>query len=186
MMTTQKTELVQLCDSSGRQTGTMEKLAAHREPHRHKAFSVVVFDPDSGDMLLQRRALTKYHTPGLWSNACCSHPRPDEATETAAHRRLVEELGFDVELKPAFDFTYKFHDDLSDLWEYEHDTVLIGYRTKSEPIEFNPIEVDAVRWVSTAQLDRWMDEQPDKFTFWFRLFLKKMRREGWLSSTTAI
>src|SRR5258708_8294772 len=99
-------EEVILVDEADRQTGTMEKMEAHRKALLHRAFSVFIFNR-KGEMLLQRRSLQKYHSAGLWTNACCSHPRPGEDTKTAAVRRLGEELGFTTGLEKSFDFIYR-------------------------------------------------------------------------------
>ena len=99
-------EAVVLVDENDLEIGTAEKMQVHRDGRLHRAFSVFVFGSD-GSMLLQQRAAGKYHSPGLWSNTCCSHPRPGETPLAAAHRRLVEEMGFDCPLEKAFDFIYR-------------------------------------------------------------------------------
>src|SRR4249919_2599143 len=101
--------------------GTMEKMEAHRKALLHRAFSVFIFN-SKGEMLLQQRALNKYHSGGLWTNACCSHPRPGELIEDAATRRLKEELGFETPLKKIFQFTYQASFD-NGLTEHEFDHV---------------------------------------------------------------
>src|SRR6476620_1025525 len=102
----------------------MDKLEVHEKGLLHRAFSIFIFN-SKGEMLLQQRAKEKYHSPNLWTNACCSHPLPGENTETAAHRRLNEELGFDTGLVKAFDFTYKTSVE-NGLTEYEYDHVYTG------------------------------------------------------------
>src|SRR6476659_3208910 len=104
--------------------GVMEKMEAHEKGLLHRAFSVLIFN-SQGELLLQRRALDKYHSAGLWTNTCCSHPRPDETIEGAANRRLNEEMGLDTELKPIFSFIYKVNFD-NGLIENELDYVLVG------------------------------------------------------------
>src|SRR6476660_5400668 len=99
-------EQVVLVNEQDQELGTMEKMEAHRLGILHRAFSVFVFN-GRGEMLLQQRALGKYHSGGLWTNACCSHPRPGEEVSSAAGRRLFEELGFETELKPIFKFVYR-------------------------------------------------------------------------------
>jgi len=119
-------EQVILVDENDNEIGVEEKISAHEEPPKlHRAFSVFIFNPQK-QMLLQQRALSKYHSPGLWTNTCCSHPRPGESSEDAAHRRLMEEMGFDTDLMEAFTFTYKapFDNNLTE-WEFDH--VFIGY-----------------------------------------------------------
>ncbi len=164
-------ENVVLVNQEGQAVGVAEKMKAHQEGWLHKAFSVLIFN-DAGDILLQQRALTKYHTPGLWSNSCCSHPRPDEPLETAVHRRLQEELGFDTEVKEIFSFVYKFLDEPTQLWEHEHDTVFTGVYNGSVP--FNTDEVHAIRWISQTELEKWIEQSPEDFTYWFRTFLPQL------------
>jgi isopentenyl-diphosphate delta-isomerase len=147
--------------------GPMEKMEAHRRALLHRAFSVFIFN-ESGDMLLQRRALTKYHSGGLWTNACCSHPRPGEAVMAAATRRLQEELGFVSPLKTAFTFTYKAPFD-NGLTEYEFDHVFFGQC--SETPNFNTEEVMELKWIDWPSLLKWVAEEPDQFTPWFRIVL---------------
>src|ERR1700743_3243063 len=115
---------VVLVDESDKEIGVMEKMEAHEKALLHRAFSVFIFDA-SGRMLLQRRALAKYHSGGLWTNACCSHPRPGETVQAAAERRLVEELGFSTPLCKAFEFIYRA-DFANGLTEYEFDHVFAG------------------------------------------------------------
>ena len=117
-------EEVVLVDEQDKPVGVMEKMQAHREGKLHRAFSVFIFN-DKGEMLLQQRAFNKYHSAGLWTNACCSHPKPNETTETAAARRLNEELGFKTSLEKLFDFTYKASFE-NGLTEYEFDHVFSG------------------------------------------------------------
>ena len=111
-------------DAHDRPTGTVHKIRAHREGILHRAFSIFVFD-DADRLLLQRRALRKYHSGGLWSNTCCSHPRPGEQVLDAAHRRLREEMGFDCALDTAFSFVYRAELE-GGLVEHEYDHVLLG------------------------------------------------------------
>ena len=113
-----------LVNNKDEQVGTMEKMEAHRKALLHRAFSVFIFNT-KGEMLLQQRAMSKYHSPGLWTNACCSHPRPGETTIAAAQRRLKEELGFVVPLQKAFDFIYTASFD-NGLTENEFDHVFTG------------------------------------------------------------
>ncbi|HEY0272948.1 MAG TPA: isopentenyl-diphosphate Delta-isomerase, partial [Chitinophaga sp.] len=114
-----------LVDEQDRQTGTMEKLEAHQRGLLHRAFSVFILN-EHHEMLLQQRALHKYHSGGLWTNACCSHPLPGEAVEAAAHRRLGEELGIDCYLTHLFAFQYRTAFD-NGLTEHEYDHVLLGH-----------------------------------------------------------
>ncbi|MCL4115931.1 UNVERIFIED_CONTAM: hypothetical protein GTU68_040304 [Idotea baltica] len=155
----------------GNEIGSIEKLEAHQKGVLHKAFSILIFNDDD-EILLQQRAFTKYHTPGLWSNSCCSHPHPKELLTNAAHRRLVEELGFNTDLKEEFSFVYKFYDQITKLWEHEHDTVYTGIYNGEIP--FNPEEINAVKWVKATELDTWMKNSPKEFTFWFKEFYNEM------------
>ena len=154
----------------------MEKMAAHQEGALHRAFSVFVFNSD-GELLLQRRALHKYHSGGLWTNTCCSHPRPGEDLDAAVHRRLVEEMGFDCEANHAFSFLY--HQEVGELIEHELDHVFVG-RFDGIP-QINPEEVAAFKWVKMEDLLADMKAHPDQYTVWFRLcidLVEKQRKMG--------
>jgi isopentenyl-diphosphate delta-isomerase len=125
-------------------TGTAEKMEAHQKGWLHRAFSVFIFN-SNGEMLLQQRAINKYHSGGLWTNACCSHPQPGEITEASAKKRLKEEMGFEVPITPVFDFIYKTEFE-NGLTEYEFDHVFTGeYDGK---INYDEDEVMNVRMVS--------------------------------------
>ena len=142
--------------------GTMEKMEAHRLGKLHRAFSIFLFDPD-GRMLLQQRAADKYHSPGLWRNACCSHPRPVEDVASAAYRRLGEELGVTVRLEKRFAFTYHAHF-ANGLQEHEFDHVLFG--AFNGDLHPDPTEVMAVRWLSPEKLSAEISSTPEAFTPW--------------------
>ena len=160
-------DYVVLVDSKDQAVGTMEKLEAHRIGALHRAFSIFIFN-EEGEMLLQKRALTKYHSPGLWTNACCSHPKPDELLIDAANRRLQEELNLVTELSEVFDFTYHATFD-NGLIEYEFDHVFFGQC--SETPNFNTEEVMELKWIDWPSLLEWVAEEPDQFTPWFRIVL---------------
>ena len=165
-------EQVILVDADDREVGTMEKLAAHeRGGVRHRAFSVFIVDA-RGRWLLQRRAEGKYHFPGLWTNACCSHPRPGESTADAAHRRLREELGFDCPLTERFQFEYKAASEAEGLVEHELDHVFTGMHEGE--IHFDSGEVGAVRWIERAALAQELRERPETFTPWFKLAMERV------------
>jgi len=171
-------ERVVLVDEHDRPVGTAEKLAAHRDGGRlHRAFSVFLFDA-SGRMLVQRRAAAKYHFPLLWTNACCSHPRPEEPVAEAARRRVREELGIEVALRPAFRFVYAAEDAASGLTEREYDHVFVG-RLDGEPAP-DPAEVDAIAWRDPAELLRDATARPERYTPWFREALPRLEARGWL------
>ena len=158
-------EEVILVDENDAAFGTAEKMEAHRAGLRHRAFSVFVLNT-SGEMLLQQRAFSKYHSGGLWSNTCCSHPRPGETVEAAAHRRLVEEMGFDGPLQRLFGFVYRAELD-HDLIEHEYDHVLVGV-FDPDPVP-NPDEVEAYRWMPILDIVKALETQPETFSYWFRI-----------------
>ncbi len=162
-------EQVILVDETDNQIGTEEKIKAHREGKLHRAFSIFVFNSE-GKLLLQQRALSKYHCPGLWANTCCSHPRQGESVEEAAHRRLVEEMGFDCQLKEIFSFVYKVKFD-NGLTEHEFDHVLIG-KFDGTPIA-NPEEVESWKWVGIDELKQNIIENPNKHAYWFRVSFER-------------
>lgn len=158
-------EQVVLIDTEDRELGHMEKLAAHREGLLHRAFSVFLFN-ESGELLIQQRATSKYHSAGLWTNTCCGHPRPGEELLEAAARRLKEEMGVSATLHPVYQFTY--HAPLEGgLVEHELDHVLIG-RCDRDP-EPDPKEASDWRWVERADLERELAKHPGRFTAWFPL-----------------
>ena len=168
-------ELMQviLVDVNDRQTGAMEKMEAHEKGVLHRAFSVFIFNT-KGEMLLQQRALHKYHSGGLWTNACCSHPFPDEGTATAAGRRLKEELGFETPVKKVFDFIYKADFD-NGLTEHEFDHVFVGeYEGK---IEYNKEEVMDFCYKNVPEIRHSLQTDPQKYTAWFHLAFPKI--EDW-------
>jgi isopentenyl-diphosphate delta-isomerase len=149
----------------------MEKIEAHRKAVLHRAFSIFIFN-SKGEMLLQQRALNKYHSAGLWTNACCSHPAPGEATEDAAHRRLQEELGFYTGLKKIFDFTYQTAFD-NGLIEHEFDHVFTGmYEQRINP---NPEEVKDVCYKSLDDIQQSLETHPQKYTSWFHIAFPKVK-----------
>lgn len=159
-----------LVDEHDIEIGYMEKMEAHIEGKLHRAFSVFIFN-QKGEMLLQQRALKKYHSGGLWTNACCSHPKPNEATIDAAHRRLKEEMGFDTPLIKAFDFKYKANFS-NGLTEYEFDHVYVGYYDGKIISNFE--EVENYAYKSIESIDEWLTEQVDSFTEWFVIAFPKM------------
>lgn len=160
-------EYVVLVDEKDVELGSMEKWQAHVEGRLHRAFSIFVFRPD-GALLLQRRASTKYHTGGLWTNTCCSHPRPGEAIAVAAHRRLREEMGFDCPLSPVWAFEYRAAVG-NGLVEHEYDHVLFGTADVTPSPDAN--EVDDVRWMFLADLWVELQRAPASFTPWLRIAL---------------
>ena len=170
------TDHVILVDTADAPVGVAEKLTAHRTGRLHRAFSVLVLNPDN-EVLLQRRARGKYHSGGLWSNTCCSHPRPGEATVHAAHRRLREEMGFDCPLFAACSFVYRAEVG-NGLVEHEYDHLFIG-RWSGTPTP-DPAEVEEWRWVPLDELRREVRRRPSRFTFWFRVALAELDARGLL------
>jgi isopentenyl-diphosphate delta-isomerase type 1 len=167
------TEHVILVDENDNATGTAEKLQAHQANLRHRAFSVFVFRQGQGtalELLLQQRADDKYHSAGLWTNTCCSHPRPGEDIIHAGERRLQEEMNLPVRLKSLGWFHYIAHFD-NGLVENEIDHVLVGV-TAEENITPNPLEVQAYRWVGIAALKKELAKEPEKFTPWLKQALE--------------
>jgi isopentenyl-diphosphate delta-isomerase len=156
---------VVLVDEMDNVTGTMEKMEAHRRALLHRAFSVFIFN-SHGDMLLQQRAKKKYHSPELWTNACCSHPYPDEPVEKAAVRRLQEEMGFTTTLQKAFSFIYEaaFENGLT---EHEFDHVFIG--EYNGPIIPDNGEVQDYCFQSIDEIAAALKSHPTRFTAWFHL-----------------
>mgnify|MGYP001207857262 FL=1 len=165
-------EEVILVNEQDHPVGTMEKMEAHRIGVLHRAFSVFIFNRQ-GEMMLQQRAFSKYHSPGLWTNACCSHPRDGETVIQAGIRRLHEEMGFTTPLEKIFDFIYKA-DVGQGLTEHELDHVLVG-RFDDTP-QLNPEEVADWKWISLEALQMKMIESPEEFTVWFRIALPELLR----------
>ncbi len=144
--------------------GTMGKLEAHQVGALHRAFSVFLFD-GQGRVLLQRRAAGKYHSAGLWTNTCCSHPRPDETVQDAAQRRLMEEMGIETPVEHCFSFLYKASFE-NGLHEHELDHVFFG--TWSGPAHPHPEEADDWKYMSLDELDSDMRSNPERYTIWLR------------------
>ena len=160
-------ERVILVDEQDREIGVGEKLQTHYDGALHRAFSVFVFDR-AGRLLLQKRARTKYHSAGLWSNTACGHPRPGETTAEAARRRLREEMNFDCELRELFSFIYRA--ELSGgLVEHELDHVFVG-RFDGEPAP-DETEVEEWRWVSMEELRRGLRREPARYSYWLKVAL---------------
>jgi isopentenyl-diphosphate Delta-isomerase len=156
-----------LVNEQDEQTGTIEKMEAHRKALLHRAFSVFIFN-DKGEMLLQQRAMGKYHSPGLWTNACCSHPRPGESVGEAAGRRLKEEMGIDVTIEKVFDFIYKTEFD-NGLTEFEFDHVYTG--TYNGDLQPDKQEVKDYCFRSIADIEEDLKNRPEKYTSWFKIAL---------------
>lgn len=163
-------EQVILVNERNEETGLMEKMEAHAKGLLHRAFSVFIFNT-KGELLLQQRTLHKYHSGGLWTNTCCSHPRPGEEILQAAHRRLYEEMGFDTALKNVFDFTYKTNFD-NGLTEYEYDHVITGIYEGNITPDAN--EVLDYRYMNMRQLEASVKKEPHLYTSWLAAALSKV------------
>ena len=163
-------ENVILVDTHDTPVGQMEKMEAHRKGELHRALSVLIFN-SKGEMLLQQRAFSKYHTPGLWTNTACSHPRPGEDSLMAATRRLGEEMGFTTSLSNSFDFIYEAHFD-NGLIEHEYDHVFFGNFDGTPSI--NPEEANDYKWVNPAFLLGDIRSKPEVYTVWFRIIMEKI------------
>ena len=170
-------EQVVLVDREDKVLGLMGKTEAHEKGMLHRAISIIVFN-DKKELLIQQRADEKYHWAGIWSNTVCTHPRSEESYQEAADRRLFEELGFNTDLEEVFHFIYKAKDEESGLIEHELDHVFIG--NYEGEIPFNKAEVKAVRWISAPKLFMEIEEDPDKFSFWFKIILKEFQERGLL------
>lgn len=153
--------------------GRCEKMEAHQKPVLHRAFSVFIFN-QKGEMLLQQRAVEKYHSGGLWTNACCSHPMPNEETKVAGLRRLEEELGFTTEIQKVFDFIYKADFD-NGLTEFEFDHVFVG--EYDGPIVYNKEEVMNISYQTMSSIKQSLLTEPSNYTAWFHHAFPKI--EDW-------
>jgi isopentenyl-diphosphate Delta-isomerase len=159
-----------LVDEFDNMQGTMEKMAAHRLGKLHRAFSVFIFN-SKGELLLQQRALDKYHSGGKWTNTCCSHPVPGEKTFDAAYRRLQQEMGLTCVLEYAFNFIYRA-DMMNGLSEYEFDHVYVG---KSDDIPTpDPNEVAGYRYITMNRLEKELEEMPELYTEWLKICFKRI------------
>lgn len=163
-------EHVILVNETDHEIGSMEKMEAHQKGLLHRAISVFVFDSENR-LLLQQRAAHKYHSAGLWTNTCCSHPAPGETATAAAQRRLQEEMGLNVPLEFAFTFRYRAPFD-NGLVEHELDHVFVGYADQ-DPI-LNPEEAADYRWVNLAEAEQEIQSHPEMYTAWFQLIYKRV------------
>ena len=161
-------EMVILVNEKDEQIGLMPKMEAHEKALLHRAFSVFVFN-EQNELMIQQRAFGKYHSPGLWTNTCCSHQREGESNIEAGKRRLQEEMGFSTELNDTISFIYKapFYNGLT---EHEFDHILVGY-FNGEP-DLNPEEVHAWKWMSLEELKADMEKQPQLYTEWFKIIFE--------------
>ena len=163
-------EEVILVNERDEQTGIIEKMEAHRKALLHRAFSVFIFNA-KGEMLLQQRALGKYHSPGLWTNACCSHPRPGEPVEEAASRRLMEEMGIQTTIEKIFDFIYRTEYD-NGLTEFEFDHVYAG--TYDGDLTPDKQEVNDYCFRSMVDIEEDLLQRPEKYSSWFKIAFPRL------------
>ncbi len=162
-------EQVILVNEKDEQIGLMEKIEAHQKALLHRAFSVFVFN-DKDEVMIQQRALGKYHSPGLWTNTCCSHQKPGETNTQAGERRLQEEMGFTTPLKEVTSFIYKAPFD-NGLTEHEFDYILIGHY--NDVPQINEEEVASWKWVTLDFLKKDIQANPDIYTAWFKIIFEK-------------
>jgi len=167
-----------LVDEQDIPVGVMEKMEVHEKALLHRAFSVFILN-SKGMMLLQQRAARKYHSANLWTNACCSHPKPGDDTMLAAQKRLQEEMGFSTGLKKAFNFIYKTPFD-NGLTEHEFDHVFVGYYDGD--ICPDPNEVGDYCYMSLEEIRAAISSHPDKYTEWFKIAFPRV--EAYLKSAT--
>ncbi len=160
-----------LVDEKDNQIGVGEKIQVHKEGRLHRAFSVLIFN-SQGELLLQKRAKTKYHSPSLWSNTCCSHPRPNHELREEAKNRLEEEMGIKSNLKEVFSFIYK--QKTGGLIEHEFDHVFFG-KFDGSPV-INKKEVEDWKWMNFKDLRHDVQKNPQKYTPWFRLILNEISK----------
>jgi len=162
-----------LVNENDKVMGMAEKMEAHQMGLLHRAFSIFVFN-SRGEMLMQQRAIDKYHSGGLWTNSCCSHPEPGEETGIAARKRLREEMGFDIPVTKIFDFVYKTTFD-NGLTEYEFDHVFVGEFEGA--VTYNKKEVMDVCYKSMPEISHSLKNHPEKYTAWFHLAFPRL--ENW-------
>ena len=164
-----KEEKVILVDREDNSVGTLPKMEAHEKGVLHRAFSVFILN-QKGELMLQQRALHKYHSPALWTNTCCSHQREGEENLQAGTRRLEEEMGFSVPLEELFSFIYKAPFD-NGLTEHELDHVMLGYY-EGIP-EINSDEVNTWKWMSLNEIASDLTVNPESYTVWFKIIFER-------------
>lgn len=166
-------EIIICVDKNDNEVGHIEKMDAHIKGLLHRALSIFIFN-EKNELLLQKRYSGKYHSPGLWTNTCCTHPNKDESTDDAAIRRLQEEMGFSCDLKEVFSFMYYIKFD-NDLIEHEFDRVYFG--RYSNEISINPLEVEDYKWISLDNIKVDLKTNPDNYTFWFKYIIENHIKE---------
>ena len=163
-------EYIIAVDEFDKEIGSIEKMEAHYKGILHRAFSILVFNSNN-QLLLQKRNVKKYHSPGLWTNTCCSHPRNGEELQDAVYRRIKEEMGFTCKLEEIFSFIYKVEFE-ENLFENEYDHVFIGkYDGEVVP---NKEEVDDFKWADINYIKNDIKVKPEKYTYWFRTLINRI------------
>lgn len=166
-------EYIIAVDKLDKEIGSIGKMEAHHKGVLHRAFSILIFN-SKNQILLQKRSEKKYHSPGLWTNTCCSHPRYGENIKNAIYRRLNEEMGFTCELTEIFSFMYKV--ELEDnLFENEYDHVFIG--TYDGEVVTNKDEVDDYKWININEVKSDIINNPQLYTYWFKYLLNRAENE---------
>lgn len=167
-----KTDDIILVNEDNDEVGSGEKIDIHKKGLLHRAFSIFIFN-SKNELLLQQRALNKYHSGGLWTNTCCSHPKPGELVLDAARRRLQEEMGIDCKLEEKFTLIYKTN--FSNLIEYEYDHVILGICDNNPKI--NLAEAADYKWINIKKLRSDIKKNPNKYTYWFKIALPKLLKQ---------
>jgi len=167
-----KTNDVILVNKKDEEVGLGEKMDIHKRGLLHRAFSIFVFN-SKNELLLQQRAFSKYHSGGLWTNTCCSHPKPGEELLEAAHRRLEEEMGFDCKLTEKFSFIYRTK--FLELSEYECDHVIVG-KYENDP-KINRKEAADFKWISIENIENDLKANPENYTYWFKIAFPKVIKQ---------
>ena len=166
-------EIIICVDEKDNELGYIEKMDAHIKGVLHRALSIFIFN-EKNELLLQKRYSGKYHSPSLWTNTCCTHPNKNESTDTAAKRRLEEEMGFCCDLKEVFSFIYYIKFD-NNLIEHEFDHVYFG--RYSDKIYINPLEVEDYKWISINEIKTDLKNNPENYTYWFRYIMENHIKE---------
>ena len=173
-----KNELI-LVDTNDKEIGYADKEEVHEKALLHRAFSVFIYTLKENEpyMLIHKRALNKYHSGGLWTNSCCSHPGKDESIEAAVSRRLKEELGISADVKELYSFTY-YHRFTANCAEFEYDHVFIG-RYDETDIPYSHDEIAEIRWISLKDLEKSIMSEPDDYTPWFMIAAPRVIEAIW-------
>jgi isopentenyl-diphosphate Delta-isomerase len=156
-----------------KEIGSIEKMEAHYKGILHRAFSILIFN-SKNELLLQKRNVNKYHSPGLWTNTCCSHPRYGESLQDAIYRRLKEEMGFTCDLKEIFSFVYKAELE-NNLFEHEFDHVFFGLYDGE--VNINKDEADDFKWMNINEIKSDIKNNPGEYTYWFKVLLDRAESE---------